>query len=91
MSYRLTITTQVPYREGYNAIHISAIPHHKTVTLLTAYADSEKVLQQVADDFDHTRGSLTVSIEKLKYEPGLMPSYGQVEGWMKQTTSQEGE
>ena len=89
--YRLTITTQTPYREGYNAVNLSAIPHYKTVTLLTAYADSEEVLQQVANDFDYTRGSLTVSIEKLRYEPGLMPAYGQVECWTKQTTSQGGE
>ena len=63
--HRLTSTTEAPYREGYNAVNISAIPHYKTVTLLTAYADSKKVLQQVADDFDYTRGQLTVSIEEV--------------------------
>ena len=63
--YKLIITTQVPYREGYNAVNISDIPHYKTVTLLTAYADSEKVLQQVADDFDPTRKQLTVNIEEV--------------------------
>jgi hypothetical protein len=67
--YKLTITTQAPYREGYNAIHISAIPHHKMVTLLTAYADNEKVLQRVANDFDYTRGHLTVNIEKVSKPP----------------------
>tara|TARA_Y100000114_G_scaffold129688_1_gene127197 strand:- start:225 stop:440 length:216 start_codon:yes stop_codon:yes gene_type:complete len=63
--YKLTINTQVPYREGYNAVNISAIPHYKTVTLLTAYADSEKVLQQVANNFDPTRKQLTVNIEEV--------------------------
>ena len=63
--HKLTITTQVPYREGYNAVNISAIPHYKTVTLLTAYADSEKVLQQVANNFDPTRKQLTVNIEEV--------------------------
>ncbi len=66
MSYKLTITTQATYREGYNAVNISAIPHYNTVTLLTAYADNEKVLQRVANDFDYTRGSLTVSIEEVR-------------------------
>ena len=66
--YKLTITTQVPYREGYNAVNISAIPHYKTVTLLTAYADSEKVLQQVANNFDPTRKQLTVNIEEVSDE-----------------------
>ena len=66
--HKLTITTQVPYREGYNAVNISAIPHYKTVTLLTAYADSEKVLQQVANNFDPTRKQLTVNIEEVSEE-----------------------
>ena len=66
--HKLTITTQVPYREGYNAVNISAIPHYKTVTLLTAYADSEKVLQQVANNFDPTRKQLTVNIEEVSDE-----------------------
>ena len=63
--YKLTITVKVPYREGYNAINISAIPHYKTVTLLTAYADSEKVIQQVANNFDYTRGQPIVNIEEV--------------------------
>ena len=66
--HKLTITTQVPYREGYNAVNISAIPPYKTVTLLTAYADSEKVLQQVANNFDPTRKQLTVNIEEVSDE-----------------------
>ena len=66
--HKLTITTQVPYREGYNAVNMSAIPHYKTVTLLTAYADSEKVLQQVANNFDPTRKQLTVNIEEVSDE-----------------------
>ena len=66
--HKLTITTQVPYREGYNAVNISDIPHYKTVTLLTAYADSEKVLQQVANNFDPTRKQLTVNIEEVSDE-----------------------
>jgi len=63
--YKLTIATQVPYREGYNAVNISVIPHYKTVTILTAYADSEEVLQQVANDFSHTSKQLTVNIEEV--------------------------
>jgi hypothetical protein len=64
--HRLTITTQVPYREGYNAVNISAIPHYKTVTILTAYANSEEVLRQVALDFVTPRSrQLTVNIEEV--------------------------
>tara|TARA_Y100001963_G_scaffold157869_2_gene255478 strand:- start:1502 stop:1774 length:273 start_codon:yes stop_codon:yes gene_type:complete len=89
--YKLTITVKVPYREGYNAINISAIPHYKTVTLLTAYADSERVVQQVADNFDYTRGQPTVSIEKVSYKPGLNAAFDAAGEWLKQNTNQGGE
>jgi len=64
--HKLTITTQIPYREGYNAVNISAIPHYMTVTILKATADSKEVLQQVADDFQARRNTqLTVNIEEV--------------------------
>ena len=69
--HKLTLTMQAPYREGYNAINISAMPHHKTVTILTATADSPDVLRYVAEDLQvRWKNHLTVNIEEVNNAVG---------------------
>ncbi len=90
--HKLTISVLETYREGYNAINISAIPHHKTTTILTATADEVHVLEYIAEDLQKRWCKpLNVSIEKVSYKPGLNAAMDAAEEWLKQNTSRGGE